>query len=128
MKIISLTAGNTSSLVIDSLWDQAIEGDIAVAGLYYDFFAQQEQTTANMIGAILKQLIGRADIPEYLREAFRKEFAGRGLRVPDLMGLLRRAIASLPPVFICIDALDECLPKYLPELVESLRDIVRESP
>ena len=31
-------------------------------------------------------------------------------------------------VFICLDALDECLPKHLPDLLESLRDIVRESP
>jgi len=42
--------------------------------------------------------------------------------------MLKIAIASLPQVFICIDALDECLPKHLPELLESLRDIVRESP
>ena len=42
--------------------------------------------------------------------------------------MLRKAIASLHRVFICIDALDECLPKYLPDLLESLRNIVRESP
>ncbi|KAG0632831.1 ankyrin repeat-containing domain protein [Tuber brumale] len=44
------------------------------------------------------------------------------------MGMLRTAIASIPRVFICIDALDECLPKHLPELLGSLRGIVRESP
>ena len=44
------------------------------------------------------------------------------------MGMLKIAIASLPQVFICLDALDECLPKHLPELLESLRDILRESP
>ena len=42
--------------------------------------------------------------------------------------MLKIAIASLPQVVICIDALDECLPKYLPELLRSLKDIVRESP
>ena len=42
--------------------------------------------------------------------------------------MLRTAIASLPQVFICIDALDEFLPKNLPELLGLLRDIVRESP
>lgn len=31
-------------------------------------------------------------------------------------------------IFICIDALDEILPKHLPALLKSLRDIVRESP
>jgi len=84
-----------------------------------------------MLGAIMKQVVGGGGIPEYLREAFqegKRKFGGRGLRLPDLVGLLRIAIASLPQVFICIDALDECLPKCLPELLESLRNIVRESP
>ena len=117
--------------MIDSLCDQAEKENIAVVGLYYDFLSQQEQTIANIMGAILKQLASRGGIPNYLREAFQKgkaEFGGRGLRLVDLMGTLKIAIASLPKVFICIDALDECLPKYLPELLESLRDIVRDSP
>ena len=120
-----------SSLVIDNLCDRAGEEDIAVAGLYCDFLSQQEQTVNNIMGAILKQLVGRGDIPSYLREAFqkaKKEFGGRGPQLVDLMGMLRTAIASIPRVFICIDALDECLPKCLPELLESLRDIVRDSP
>ena len=124
-------ARNTSSLAIDSLCDRAEEEPIVVAGLYCDFLAQQEQTIANIMGAILKQLVGRGEIPDYLREAFQKgqkELDDRGLRLADLMGMLKLAIASLPKVFICLDALDECLPKYLPELLESLRDIVRESP
>ena len=131
-KRIPLTARNPSSLVIDALCDQAKKEDnIAVACLYYDFLAQQDQTITNMMGAILKQLIGGGDIPENLREAFqegKKEIGGRGLRLADLMRMLGIAISSLRQVFICIDALDECLPKNLPELLESLRDIVRESP
>jgi len=83
------------------------------------------------MGAILRQLVGRVGIPGYLRDAFQKaktEFGGRGPRLADLMRMLRTAIASLPRVFICLDALDECLPKHLPELLESLRDTVWESP
>ena len=127
---ILLIGRNTSSLVIDRLRDQA-RGDIAVAGLYCDFTAQQEHTITNMIGAILKQLVDRGDIPKYLREAFQEaktKSGGRGPRLPDLMQMLRTAIASLSRVFICIDALDECLPKHLPELLRSLRDIVQDLP
>ena len=116
--------------MIDSLCDWAEEENTAVVGLYCDFLAQQEQTITNIMGAILKQLVGRGGIPEGLREAFqkaKKEFGGRRPRLADLMGMLKIAIASLPQVFICLDALDECLPKYLPELLVSLRDIVRES-
>ena len=118
-------------MVIDSLCDQAKEENIAVTGLYCDFVSQQEQTIANIIGAILRQLAGRHSIPKYIREAFqkaKKEFGGRGPQLADLMEMLRIAIASLPLVIICIDALDECLPKCLLELLKSLRDIVRESP
>jgi len=57
--------------VIDTLCDQARIKDIAIAGLYYDFLAQQEQTITNVMGAILRQLIAWwEDIPIYLRQAF----------------------------------------------------------
>ena len=128
---VRLTARNASSLVIDRLCDQAGGRDIAVAGFYCDFLAQQEQTITSMIGAILKQLVGRGDISKDVRDAFRKaqrEFGGRGLLLADMLGMLKTIIASLPQIFICIDALDECLPKHLPELLESLRDIVQGSP
>ena len=117
--------------MIDSLCDQAQGGDTVVAGFYCDFPSQQEQTTTNMMGAILKQLVGRGGVMKDLQEAFQKakeEVGGRGPRLEDVMEMLRTAIASLPRAFICIDALDECLPKWLHELLESLRDIVRVSP
>ena len=117
--------------MIDNLCDQARAEDVAVACLYCDYLSQQEQTTTNMMGAVLKQLLGRGEIPKDVRQAFqegKKEVGGRRLLLADLMRMLRITIASLPQVFICIDALDEFLPKNLPELLESLSDIVRESP
>jgi len=128
---ILLISRNTSSLVIDSLCDHAGEENIAVAAFYCDFLSQQDQTINSIVGAILKQLVGRAGIAKDVRDAFQKaknEIGGRGPRLSDLMGMLRTAIGSLHRVFICIDALDECLPNRLAELFESLRDIVRESP
>jgi len=122
---------NTSSLVINSLCDQEGREGAIVGGLYCDFQIHQEQSVTNMMGTVLKQLVGRGDIPKYLCEAFqeaKRNFGGRGPRLPDLMKMLRITIASLPQVFICLDALDECLPKHLPDLLASLRDIVRESP
>jgi len=123
-KRISLTARNASSLVIDGLCDQAREGGLAVAWLYCDYNAQQEQSVVNIIGAILKRLVGR-EVPSDIWEAFQE---GRRPLLADLVRMLGITIASLPRVFICIDALDEFLPRNLPELLESLRDIVRESP
>ena len=81
-----------------------------------------------MIGAILKQLVRRGDIPREIRELFReaKEFGGRRLQLAEMSQLLRETLASLPQVFICIHALDECR-QNLHELLEPLRDIVCES-
>ena len=84
-----------------------------------------------MLGAILKQLVERGGIPEYLRGVFqegKRKFGSRGLGLPDLMGMLTITIASLTQVFICVDALDECLPGHLPEFLGSLGDIVRKLP
>ena len=122
--------GNISSLVIDSLCDEPGKEDIAVAAFYCDFRDQQEQTTADIMGAILKQLVAREEVLEYIQIEFEKakmELGGRGLRLPDMVRMLKRVIATLPQVFICIDALDECLPKNLLELLESLKDILQES-
>jgi len=96
-----------------------------------DFLSQQQRTINNVVGSILKQLVGRGEVAEGQCLAFQKakrEVHWRGLRLADLMGMLRTVIDALPQVFISIDTLDECLPKCLPELIESLRDNVQESP
>ena len=42
--------------------------------------------------------------------------------------MVKRAVATLLWVFIYIDALDECFPKCLIELLGSLKNILQESP
>ena len=110
--------------MIDSLCDQASEGGLAVAWLYCDFKTQEEQTTNNMMGAILKRLVGSA-IPEEVRKAFKD---GRRPLLPDLIRMSKAAIASFRQVFICIDALDEYRREDLSDLLVSLRSIVQEPP
>ena len=117
--------------MIDDLCDGSSEGDIAIAMFYCDFRDQHEQTTTNIMGAILKQLVVRGEVLEQVQKAFqkaKKEVGGRGLRLPDMVQMLKQAVATLPRVFICIDALDECLPKHMLELLASLKDILHESP
>ena len=116
--------------MIDSLCDQAAGKDIAVVGLYCDFLAQQEQSATSMLGAILKQLVNRGEIPGHTRVAFQKakrEFGGRGLRLSEMVEVLKKAIVSLHRIFVCIDALDELAPKYRLEFLESLQEIVQVS-
>jgi len=123
------TASNISSLVIDSLCDGPCEEDIAVAMFYCDF--RDQQTATDIVGAILKQLVVRGEMLGDVRAAFQKardEVGGRGLLLPDMLQMLQQAIAAFPRVFICIDALDECLPKHQLELLGLLKDILEELP
>jgi len=102
-----------------------------VVGLYCDFLTRHEQSATNMLGSMLKQLAHRGEIPEQIREAFqnaKKEFGGRGLLLPSMVDILKKTIASLRRLFICIDALDECIPKDRRDLMESVREILAMSP
>ena len=117
--------------MIDSLCDQARGKDTAIAALYCDFHAQQEQSTANMLGAILRQLAHKDGTRHHVSEAFqraKKLFGSCSLGLPDAVEILKSIIAQLAQVFICIDGLDECTLRHRRELLESLREIVRESP
>jgi len=123
-------ARNFSSLVIDNLCDEPCKEDTAIAMFYCDFSDQQEQTTTNIIGAILKQLVVRKEVLGVVQKAFQKaknEVGGRGLLLPDMVQMLEQVTASLPRVFICIDALDECVPQYVRGLLVSLKGILKES-
>ena len=124
-------ANNISSLVVDHLCDEPGEETIVAAGFYCDYRDQHDQTTTNIMGAILKQLVVREEVLKHVKVAFHKakmEVGGRGLRLPDMVAMLKQAVAILPRVFICLDALDECLPKHLPELLRALEDILQGSP
>ena len=85
----------------------------------------------NVLGAILNQLLERDGIPEPVRQAFRegkRGFGGRAVQLSDMVKILIKTISSLREVFICIDGLDECLPKNRQGLLESLQDILQVSP
>jgi len=132
VKRMSLMISYTSSLVIDSLDEQASRGGGAVVILYCDHHEQHDQTTSNIIGAILKQLVVKDDrILGSVREAFLKTknvCGGPELCLSDLVRMLKKSIVHLYRVFICVDALDELRSKELPELLVSLRGIVQELP
>ena len=125
----SLTACNFSSLVIDYFCES--EQDMTVTGLYCDYLDRKEQTTLNMLGVMLKQLVGGGNIPEDIRNAFEKakgHFGGVRLKVGQLVDMLKAAIAQRKRVVICIDGLDESLVAHRNELLHSLQSIVQVSP
>ena len=122
---------DTSSLVVDRLCDKAKEQNIAVACFYVDFAAREEQSPTNMLGSLLKQIVGGMDrIPDEMSRTFqdhKKVIGGRGLRVAEIVKMMQ-TVTSLQPTFICIDALDECVEGYRPEILDSLLQILEGSP
>ena len=124
----SLTC-NFSSLVIDHFYGSG--PDVAVAGLYCDYLDQKEQTASNVLGAILKQLVGGGNTPEAIGKAFedaKDHFDGVRPQVQELVNMLRPAIEQRRRVVICIDGLDESLPAHRNGLLRSLKAIERELP
>ena len=91
--MVVLTCSDTSSLVVDKLCDTAGERNIAVSCFYVDFAAREEQSPTNMLGSLLKQIVGRLEkIPDEIDRMFqdqKKVIGGRGLRVPEIVRLLQ---------------------------------------
>jgi len=85
-----------------------------------------------MIGALTKQFVNALEmVPTEIEEAFQRSgraVGGRGLHVPEIVKLLRAALTPIKRTFICIDALDECPDKHLPQLMTSLHTVSQELP
>jgi len=130
-KAVVLTRSGTSSLVVDKLCDMAGQRNIAVSCFYVDFAAREEQTPTNILGSLLKQIVGGLEkVPDEISRTFqdyKKVIGGRGLRVGEIVKMLQ-TVTSLKPTFICVDALDECVERHRPEVLDSLRQILGESP
>ena len=130
-RIVLLIGCDNSSLVIDKLCDEAGEKDTAVLCFYFDFASRNEQSPVNMLGSLLRQLIrGLEKIPEVVVRDFRKQMKGIGGRGLQVSGILKmfQAITGTKRMFICIDALDECVPEHRMVVLESLRQILQASP
>ena len=122
----------TSSLVIDDLCNRAVDQQFVVACFYCDYQSQKMQMPENVVGALVKQIIcALGAIPTEIERAFqksRRQVGGRGLRVNEVLELLKACLVPLERAFICIDALDELLVNEVPILLGSLHDVSRSCP
>jgi len=76
-------------------------------------------------------LVGKGAIPGDIRKAFedaKEHFGGVGLRVSELLEMLKTAIAQRQRVVICIDGLDESIGVHRTGLLRALQAIVRRAP
>jgi len=122
---------NISSLVVDTLCEQAVKENAAVACFYFDFAAGEEQSPAAVLGSVLKQLVaGLEKVPERIVKAFRdqrKVIGGQRLSLSEIVEFLQDILSSRC-TFMCIDALDECPSGHRVELLDSLNQILQKSP
>ena len=117
--------------MVDSLCDWARGRDAAVACFYFDFAAQKEQSLTNVLGSLLKQIVGGLEnIPAKMAQAFRDQGKVIGGRKPGLGEIVEmlQDISSSRRTFICIDALDECVVEYRGKLLDSLAQVLHKSP
>jgi len=126
-----LTGRDGSSVVVDYLCDQAAERDMAVACFYYDFASREAQSPTSMLGSLLKQLLSGLDaIPVEIAQKFlsqRKVIGGRRLRLPDIVKMFA-TVQTPQRTFVCVDALDECVPEHQLEVLDALGRILQASP
>ena len=126
-----LTSPDISSLVIDTLCDQANGQNVAVACFYFDFAAQKEQSSTSMLGSLLKQAVGGlGKIPVEIARTYETQktvIGGRGPQLSEIVKMMQTT-SSEKPIFICIDALDECVAEHRIKLLTSLNIILQKSP
>ena len=126
-----LTSCAVSSMIIDTLGNKFSDQNVIVACFYFDFAAQKEQSPTNMLGSLLKQIVGGlAGIPEEVAKEYykhKKVIGGRRPQLSEILTMLQTVSAS-QRTFICVDALDECVAEHRPVVLRSLREILEKSP
>ena len=126
-----LRSYDSRSLVIDRLCDWVTGQNAIAACFYFDFAAQKEQSPTSILSSLLKQVVGGLErIPTKIVQSFRDQeraIGGRKLGLAEIVETLQD-ISSSRPTFICIDALDECMPEYRAKLLNSLNQILHKSP
>ena len=117
--------------MIDTLGEQAYNQNIAALFLYCDYQAQNDQSAVNMIGSLLRQIaLGAMGIPGEIQNAFDKsrQGGGKGLRLVEMRELFIKTISSYERVYICVDAMDELLPRHRSEFLRELQQIIQDAP
>ena len=99
-----LTSRGGSSLVIHRLGDWAGGHRVTVAGFYFDFAVQKEQSPASVLGAVLRQVVGGLEeVPGEIAQAYKNQkqvIDGQGPQFADILKMLQNA-ASMKRAFMC---------------------------
>jgi hypothetical protein len=115
-----------SSRVIDELsdWSRKAGGqEIGLAYVYCDYRDQSQQTTVNLMGGLLKQLlVTLPELPEELITIHRQKYEQErtSLELSDAVEMFHSTCRTFNRTYICLDALDEC--QDVIQLLKCLQD------
>ena len=126
-----LISSDDSSLVVDTLCDQTSGQNTPVSCFYLDFTARKEQPASDVLGSMLKQMVGGMEkIPEEISRVFQQQRTTIGGRRPQLVNIVKmlQCVTSSRRIFMCLDALDECAGVERFKLLDSLTEILEQSP
>ena len=80
---------------------------------------------------MLQQIVSRLEkVPKGIAQVYENQKKVIGVRGPQLDDIVKmlQATAGERPIFICIDALDECVARYRVKLLDSVNQILQRSP
>ena len=95
-----------STYIEDELQENAV-----VASVYFDYKDKESYSAKNIASNLLMQLVARFDeIPLDLIQIFEKKRKGHSYlkKMDELETWFLKCVDYLPPVFLILDALDEC--------------------
>ena len=97
--------------------------------LYCDYRDQIQQTSSNLLGAIIKQLLAYLEpLPADILDIYqRNRREGNGLGFVDAKTMLASALTYFGRVYVCIDALDECSSRAMGELLKGFHSSMANS-
>jgi len=84
--------------------------NVAIAYIYCNYKEQEEQTTVNLIGSLLQQLVQMSSVVSEEIISLYESHIGKRTRptLNEYSNLLQSEVHGFSKVFIVIDALDEC--------------------
>ena len=99
-----------AAITIDHL-STTTEGDtIGIAYIFCNYKAQADQTTANLLAAILKQLMqARPSIAEPVSRLYEHHYSRKTKpSLDEIFTALQIVVKNITRVYVVVDALDEC--------------------
>ena len=99
-----------ASIVVDHLSVEfQNDASVGVAYLYCNFRSRNEQTLAELLSSLLKQLVqGQLSVPESVKSLYERHKDKARPPFDEILKVFHAVVADYARTFVVIDALDEC--------------------